>query len=115
MPTQPAREEARAPATKETAIQELSKMARTRPTRAMNTPSAAEVSPRSSDGPERLTMTLKARITMPKFSGGPTLSDRSAKAGANRTSPNKDSVPATKDEMAAMARAGPARPCRAIW
>ena len=37
------------------------------------------------------------------------------KGGANSASRIVATVPAKKEEMAAVASAGPARPCRAIW
>ncbi len=81
---------------------------------ATSAPSAAALSPLTSEGPERLTTTLKASTTSPKYSGGPMRSATSASGGAKNVRPTSPSVPATNDEMAAMASAGPARPCRAI-
>jgi hypothetical protein len=86
-----------------------------RPTRAKRAPRAAALRPLTSEAPDRLTTTLNARITRPKYSGGPMRRAASASGGAKKVSPTSPSVPATNDEMAAMASAGPARPCRAIW
>ena len=42
-----------------------------RPTSAMSAPSAAALRPFTSEAPDRLTTTLNARTTSPKYSGGP--------------------------------------------
>ena len=50
-----------------------------------------------------------------KYSGEPNLSAISASGGPNSAINRVPTVPAKKEPTAAMARAGPARPCRAIW
>jgi hypothetical protein len=84
------------------------------PTSAINAPSAAALSPFTREAPDRLTTTLNARMTRPKYSGGPICSAKSASGGAKKLSPTSPSVPATKEEIAAIASAGPARPWSAI-
>ena len=49
-----------------------------------------------------------------KYSGGPKRSAKLAKGGASSMSPTILTVPAINDPMAAIARAGPARPWRVI-
>ena len=44
------------------------------------------------------------------YSGGPKRSANDARVGARNMSATTDSVPATKEPIAAMASAGPARP-----
>ena len=64
--------------------------------------------------PERLITRERPISIRAKYSGGPKASAKLAQSGAKKVSPNRLSVPATKEEMAAMARAGPALPCLAI-
>ena len=60
---------------------------------------------------ERTTNPIMARE---KYSGGPKASATSAKGGAKKFRPTTEKVPATKEPIAAMARAAPARPFKAI-
>ena len=50
-----------------------------------------------------------------KYSGGANLSAKRARGGATSIKPNTPNVPATKEEIAAIPNAAPARPCLAIW
>ena len=50
-----------------------------------------------------------------KYSGAPNFSATSASGGPAMAISSVPKVPATNEPMAAMASAGPARPCRAIW
>ena len=51
---------------------------------------------------------------MQKYSGGPNFTANSATTGANKVTKMVAKVPATKDPMAAVANADPARPFLAI-
>jgi hypothetical protein len=61
--------------------------------------------------PERLTTRLRPRKVSAKYSGGPNASAARDSMGAKKVSPTTPMVPATKDAMAEMPRAGPPRPC----
>ena len=50
-----------------------------------------------------------------KYSGGPNARASLARGGATSISPITEMVPAMKEPKAAIPRAAPARPCRAIW
>ena len=50
-----------------------------------------------------------------KYSGEPNLSAISASGGPNSAISSVPTVPAKNEPIAAIASAGPARPCRAIW
>ena len=50
-----------------------------------------------------------------RFSTGPKFNANWANGGASAMSSASEMIAAMKDPMAAMARAEPARPCRAIW
>ncbi len=50
-----------------------------------------------------------------KYSGGPNARANLASGGATSMRPRTDMVPAINDPKAAIPRAGPARPFRAIW
>ena len=60
-----------------------------------------------------LTVVKASTISM-KYSGGPSFTAYSAMMGANRVTSTVAIVPATKEPMAAVARAAPARPLLAI-
>jgi hypothetical protein len=60
-----------------------------------------------------LTVVNASSISM-KYSGGPSLTANSATMGANRVTSTVAMVPATKEPMAAVASAAPARPLLAI-
>src|SRR5574343_1314137 len=84
------------------------------PTRPMDRPTASEARPRSMDAPRTAETVVKANTMMAKYSVGPNISATSATQGAQKVSATVARVPATKEPMAAVARAGPARPLRAI-
>ena len=63
--------------------------------------------------PERLITRLSPMNISAKYSDGPKSTANWASVGAKRVSAITLSVPATKEAMAAMARAGPAFPCLA--
>jgi hypothetical protein len=81
----------------------------------MSTPSTAMARPLSLDSPEKLMIVANPSTITAMFSGGPKCSAKCAMGGATTASRIREMMAATKDPMAAMARAGPARPCRAIW
>jgi len=58
---------------------------------------------------------VKPSSSSAKISGGPKRRATLVSGGASSMMPRTLSVPAMNDPMAAMPRAGPARPCRAIW
>ena len=60
-----------------------------------------------------LTVVKASTISM-KYSGGPSLTAKSATTGANSVTMTVAMVPATKDPIAAVASAAPARPLLAI-
>ena len=60
-----------------------------------------------------LTVVKASSISM-KYSGGPSLTAKSATTGANSVTSTVAMVPATKEPMAALASAAPARPLLAI-
>ncbi len=62
----------------------------------------------------RYVSTTKPRIIREKYSGGPKRKATETRGGARSIRPMTPKVPAIKDPKAAMPRAGPARPCRAI-
>ena len=68
-------------------------------------------SPLRSAFSERLTTRDSAMNISAKYSGGPKASATPARIGAKKVTPTRLRVPATKEPMAAMPRAGPARPC----
>ena len=80
---------------------------------AASTPSAVEMRPLRRARWERLITRLSPMNMRAKYSGGPKASATLASAGAKNVSPSRLSVPATKEEIAAIPRAGPARPCLA--
>ncbi|XQU69083.1 hypothetical protein OJJOAM_001814 [Cupriavidus sp. H18C1] len=70
--------------------------------------------PRSSDEPSTADTVVKASSMIMKYSPGPNCSATSAATGANSDSITVAMVPATKEPIAAVASAGPARPRLAI-
>ena len=77
-------------------------------------PMAIDAIPFSRARPDRLMIRLSPMNIRAKYSGGPNTSAKSASSGAKNVRPTRLSVPATKEEMAQMAKAGPALPCLAI-
>ena len=57
----------------------------------------------------------RPRTTSEKYSAGPNSSATDAIGGANSATRTVATVPAKKEPSAAVASAGPALPCRAIW
>ena len=57
---------------------------------------------------------VKPSSSSAKISGGPNRSATAVSGGASSMMPTTLRVPAMNDPIAAMPRAGPARPCRAI-
>ena len=70
--------------------------------------------PRSIDSPMTAETVMKASTISAKYSAGPNFSAISTTAGAVNVNATVASVPATNEPMAAVARAAPPRPCRAI-
>src|SRR5690606_32531431 len=70
--------------------------------------------PRTIDDPSRVETVVKARIISAKYSAAPNLRATSAIHGAMSVRPIVAIVPATKDPIAAVARAAAPRPLRAI-
>ena len=66
------------------------------------------------EDPSTADTVVKASTRIAKYSAGPNLRAKSAMTGAKRVSKTVAIVPATNEPMAAVARAGPARPWRAI-
>ncbi len=70
--------------------------------------------PRTRDDPSRAVMAVKASTIRATYSAGPKLRATSAITGARKVNPNVAMVPATKEPMAAVARAAAPRPRLAI-
>ena len=70
--------------------------------------------PRKALPPKTALTVVKANNIKQKYSGGPSLMAYSATNGANKVTKIVAIVPATKDPMADVARAAPARPFLAI-
>ena len=70
--------------------------------------------PRSVLCPSTALTVVKASTISRKYSGGPSFTANSATAGANIVTTTVAMVPATKEPMAAVASAAPARPLLAI-
>ena len=64
--------------------------------------------------PARNATVVKPITIKEKYSGGPKLRATAVSIGPRRMSPKSPMVPATNDAIAAMPRAAPARPCKAI-
>ena len=72
------------------------------------------VMPRSVLLPSTALTVVKASSISMKYSGGPSLTAKSATNGANSVTSTVAMVPATKEPIAAVASAAPARPLLAI-
>ena len=59
--------------------------------------------------------TNRPRTMSAKYSGAPKFSATAASGGAAMATRRVETEPAKKEPRAAIASAGPARPCRAIW
>ena len=84
------------------------------PTSPMARPTPSAVSPRSVLCPSTALMVQKASTISRKYSGGPRRTACSATTGAKKVTTTVAMEPATKEPMAAVASAAPARPCLAI-
>ena len=73
-----------------------------------------EMKPLSIESPASMITSSSANTISAEYSGGPKLTATSAASGARNVSPMTPMVPATKDAIAAMPSALPARPCLAI-
>ena len=80
----------------------------------MARPMASEVRPRIGESPKAAETVTKARMISANFSGSPKEIAILAISGATKARPAVAIVPATKDPIAAVAKAGPPRPARAI-
>ncbi|MNF82542.1 hypothetical protein D3C84_648500 [compost metagenome] len=85
-----------------------------RPIMPMVKPIPSEAKPRSIEAPSTAETVVKDSTRIAKYSAGPKFSASLATTGANRVSSTVAMVPATKEPIAAVASAGPARPLRAI-
>ncbi len=63
----------------------------------------------------RTTAAIRPHTISEKYSAGPNCRAMAASGGAANAISRVDTQPAKNEPMAAMPRAGPARPCRAIW
>ena len=86
-----------------------------RPITAVSSPTRADSSPLPRSRPERLTTRLTPRKVRAKYSGGPNARAVRASTGAKKVSPITPMVPAAKEAMAEIPRAGPPRPWRLSW
>ena len=84
------------------------------PMRPMARPMNRAVTPRSALAPRTEDTVMKASTISAKYSGGPKRSATSASQGANSVRRMVAMVPATKEPIAAVASAAPARPFLAI-
>ena len=73
-----------------------------------------EMKPLSIESPASMITSSSANTISAEYSGGPKLTATSAARGARNVSPMTPRVPATKDAIAAIPSALPARPCLAI-
>ncbi len=85
------------------------------PTSPSISPKNSEVSPRSAELPSTADTVTKHSTIREKYSAGPSTSAHSTMTGPRKAMPSVPTVPATKDPIAAVASAGPARPLRAIF
>ena len=85
------------------------------PTSPSSRPSTIMVKALSSEPLASATEATRPSTISEKYSAGPNWSATSASGGAASTSRTVATVPAKKEPSAAVASAGPARPCLAIW
>ena len=81
---------------------------------ARNSPTNIEMKPLSIESPANMITSRSANTISAEYSGGPKFTATSAASGARKVSPITPRVPATKDAIAAIPSALPARPCLAI-
>ncbi|MNP03968.1 hypothetical protein D3C76_958690 [compost metagenome] len=84
------------------------------PINPMVSPIPSDANPRNIEAPSTADTVVKDNTRIAKYSAGPNFSASVATIGAKRVSSNVAIVPATKDPIAAVANAGPARPLRAM-
>ena len=84
------------------------------PTRPMVSPSTSAMKPRNREAPSTAVTETKASSMIARYSGAPSETANVAISGAKKTSSVVPMVPATKEPMAAVARAGAALPALAI-
>jgi hypothetical protein len=77
-------------------------------------PRNIEMNPFTIEDPASMITSRRANSISEEYSGGPKPTATSAITGARNVSPTTPMVPATNEAMAAMPKAGPARPCLAI-
>ena len=85
------------------------------PTAAVRNPSAIISAPFTGEPEIIKSVQTTPRTIRAKFSGGPKRMATAAIAGAKNVITMTPKVPATKEPIAAMPSAAPARPCFAIW
>ena len=81
---------------------------------ARNSPMNIAMKPLSIESPANMITSSSANTISAEYSGGPKLTATSAASGARKVSPITPRVPATKEAIAAIPSALPARPCLAI-
>jgi hypothetical protein len=84
------------------------------PTMPSNSPTKRLVKPRAVELPMTAETVVKANTIKAKYSAGPNFSATSITSGASKVTKSVAMVPATKEPMAEVARAGPARPFLAM-
>ena len=85
------------------------------PTVPRNVPTPAIIRALTIDFSARKMRMVRPRIMREKYSGAPNFRATATRGGARTCRTTMPTVPAMKDPKAAIPRAGPARPCRAIW
>jgi hypothetical protein len=85
------------------------------PTSPINRPSRIMPTALSREPDASTTAPISPRIISEKYSAGPNLNATSVKGMANAASTRVPTQPAKKEPRPAAAKAGPARPCLAIW
>jgi hypothetical protein len=85
------------------------------PTMPSSKPSTIIATALSSEPEASTTAPIRPRIISEKYSAGPNLKANSVSGGAKAARISVPTQPAKKEPRPAAARAGPARPCRAIW
>ncbi len=96
-------------------VNRLVELNRSVPMLAIHRPTSAASSALTIERPASSTTSARPSDIRPKYSGELNESASLAIGGATSMSPSTPTVPATKDAIAAMPSAGPARPLRAIW
>ncbi len=84
------------------------------PMRPSSTPTSAMHTPVTGGPPLSADASTSPNVASAKYSGGPKPSAHRANAGPTNVRPTTATVPAMNEPIAAIASAGPARPCFAI-